>query len=289
MRIFILNESKMSLGGGWTFIRNFTKGVKQSKLNMSIVPTWQEADIVFVPSASMVTRDTANIIKGAGKKMVVRLDNIPRNSRNRGAGTTRLYDITQLADKVIYQSLWSRNYLMPFLGKYGEIIYNGVDTDIYKKDGDWENFGNYHVTYLYSRYSRDETKLWEVAWYDYQMVHRLAKENGISTKLVIVGRFSEDLIKYDFDFYNGEHFQYLGVVDNDEKMARIMRGCDILLAPYYNDCYSNTMQEAMACGLTIEVNETGGNQELKRNGAIPLKTMVTNYYNSFHELLQTTT
>ena len=36
------------------------------------------------------------------KPVVVRVDNIPRNSRNRNTGTSRLRDFTMLADKVVY-------------------------------------------------------------------------------------------------------------------------------------------------------------------------------------------
>lgn len=284
MKIYILNESKQSLGGGWSFIRNFKKGL-QGREDVMLVSDWRDADIVFIPAATMTSRDTVSIVHGAGKKIVLRLDNIPRNSRNRGTGTSRLYDITQIADKVIYQSMWARDYLMPFLGKWGPVVYNGVDTEIFNKEGEWVNFGDYSQVVLYSRYNRDETKGWERAWYEYQLIHR----QDPNTLLVLLGRFSEELVAYNFDFYNNETVKYLGVEESPEKIASIMRGCDILLAPYFNDCYSNTIQEAMACGLELRVDLSGGTSELLSNKVITLETMVTNYVKEFDVLLQSTT
>lgn len=278
MKIHILNESKQSLGGGWTFIRNFKAGLPKSEI---LVDDWRNADIVFIPSPTMTSRDTVIIIKGAGKKIVVRLDNIPRNSRNRGAGTSRLYDITRMADKVIYQSLWARNYLMPFVDRWGPVVYNGVDTTVFNNDGEKDNFGPYDPIVLYSRYSRDETKGWERAWYEFQMIHRRQPK----ALFIIMGRFSEEVIKNKFDFYNHEKILYLDVIDNPEKIARVMRGCNILLAPYFNDCYSNTIQEALACGLEVRVDMSGGTPELLKNGVITIEEMVTNYLKEFNELL----
>lgn len=281
MKVNILNESKQSLGGGWSFIRNFEKGVKEAE-DIELVENWQDSDVVLIPSASMVMRDTVGIIKSAGKPVVLRLDNIPRNSRNRGAGTSRLYDIAQMADKVIYQSKWARDYLMPFLEKYGMVIYNGVDTEIFNKDGAWIDFQNNDgKIYLYSRYNRDETKGWERAWYQYQMIHRADPKS----KLIIVGQFSDEIRAYNFDFYNGENFEYRGVIDDPMEMANIIRGCDVLLAPYYNDAYSNTIQEALACGLEVQVDMSGGTPELLENGVITLEEMVENYREALDELV----
>lgn len=282
MKIAILNESKQGLGGGWSFIRNFTKDLNKDKITGDI----DQGDIFLIPSASMVSRDLVEKVKAKNKKVVLRIDNIPRNSRNRGTGTSRLYDIAQLADGVIYQSEWARDYVMPFIGKYGKIIYNGIDTTIFNtSDETKKDFGFYDNIYLYSRYNRDETKGWERAWYEYQMIHRTAKAKGESTKLVIVGRFSDELRQYNFDFYNGENIEYIGIAEDPKQMAQILRGCHVLLAPYFNDAYSNTIQEAMACGLRLQVEMSGGTPEIIKNGVIDSREMVNNYIAYFNELL----
>jgi glycosyltransferase involved in cell wall biosynthesis len=273
MKIAILNESKQGIGGGWSFIANLTKGLKEIGVFLSAP---DEADIVLIPSATMTSRDRVNELKAKGKKIVLRLDNIPRNSRNRGAGTTRLFDIAQVADKVIYQSRWAKEYLQPFLKRDGTIIYNGIDTNIFKPEGaakDFVHTRNLYPVYLYSRFNRDETKGWERAWYDFQMI---ARQNP-RAKLIIVGQFSDELKAYNFDFYNKEIIEYFGVVNTPEEMAKVYRGCHVLLAPYFNDCYSNTIQEAIACGLDIRAELSGGTPELLHNGVIDLKTMAQKY------------
>ena len=242
------------------------------------IVNWQEADVCLIPSASMISKELFYEIKEAGKKIVLRVDNIPRNSRNRGTGTSRLKMMADRSDLIIYQSQWSKDYVGYFLGKDGEVIYNGIDLGIFNDKGREEH---QIPTYLYSRFNRDETKRWEWAWYKYQLIHR----QSVDCQLLIVGRFSPEQIEYNFDFYNREHISYLGVVDNDEEMAKIYRRCDYLLATYSNDCYSNTYQEALACGVKLyEPDMSGGTPELIKNGALSCQSMVEKYLEVFDRL-----
>lgn len=282
MKVAILNDSKQDLGGGFSFIRNLEKGIGQlNDPEYQVVKDWTEADVCLIASPSMVLGDTVALAKGNEKKIVLRLDNVPRNSRNRGAGTTRLYSQAQLADAIVYQSEWARNYLMPFTGKFGEVVYNGVDTEIFNPDQAWKDFGLGKKCYLYSRYNRDETKGWERAWYDFEMIFRQDR----SSKLILVGRFSDEIIQYNFDFFQGEAIEYLGVIDDPIEMAKVMRGCEVLLAPYFNDCYSNTIQEAMSCGLEIRADMSGGTPELLHNGVRTLEQMALAYKEVFKNVL----
>ena len=291
MKIVIPNDSQQTIGGGWSFRNNLTKGVRKIG-SAEIVEKIEDADIVLIAGATMVSRDTVGMANALGKKIVLRIDNIPRNSRNRNTGTSRLRDFAAAAHAIVYQSQWAKNYIMPFVGKDGPIIYNGIDTNIFNEGiigagnvfipGDKHNFGG-DPTYLYSRYNRDETKRWEEAWYEYQMIQR----EQTKAKLVIVGNFSPEQIEYNFDFFFGEHFEYLGIADNEEEMAKIYRGCDYFLAVYYNDCYSNTYQEALACGCELwKPNLSGGTEELIRNGPIPLEKMTQDYLNLFEEVIK---
>lgn len=278
VRLAIPNDSSQQLGGGWTFRRNLIKGIKSK---CQVVDRIEDANIVLLTSATMITRDTVEKIKRLNKKFVLRIDNVPRNSRNRNTGASRLKDYAKLADKVVYQSNWAKDYLSPFVKKDGEVIYNGVDTDIFSKDGPRYDFKGEPV-FLYSRYNRDETKRWEEAWFKYQAIQR---ENP-SAKLVIVGNFSPEQIEYNFDFFMGENYEYRGIVTAQEEMAKILRGCDFLLATYYNDCYSNTYQEALACGVELfEPNMSGGTPELIKRGVISLELMADDYLKVFEEVI----
>jgi len=244
MKIALPSDSKQQLGGGFSFRRNFIKG-------LGCLPGYEycdrieDSDICLVASTSMVTRQTIDKIKGLGKKLVVRNNGVPRNSRNRNTGTSRLKEFNQKADGVIYQCKWAQEYLSDFIGREGVIIYNGVDTDIFKPEG--TKYSNKFTEesspiYLYSRFNRDETKNWQVAWYEYQMIQRENPKAG----LIILGNFSPEHQKFGFDFFQNERYVYLPPISSPEIMASVYRGSDFLLATYFADCFSNTYLEFLA-------------------------------------------
>lgn len=280
MKVALPCDSSQKLGGGFTFRRNLAKGLEQ--LGHEIIEDYRTADVAVIAGATMVNRSTMEDIKNRKIKLVTRLDNIPRNSRNRNTGTSRLRDFTLLADAVVYQSEWAKGYLMPFVKREGVVIYNGVDTSVFCKKGSRIDFRGEPV-YLYSRFNRDETKRWEEAWYEYQMIQR----RNPKAKLVIAGNFSPELIQYNFDFFMGENYEYVGVMESPERMAQIYRSCDYLLATYYNDCYSNTYCEAIACGCQLyRPDMSGGTPEVMEQGVISLEEMAKRYVEVFERVLK---
>lgn len=255
MKIHLPNQSGQSLGGGFTFRRTFEKFLLRAGHESVKV---EDADIVFVSGATMVTRDFVMEQKAKGKKIVLRVDNIPRNSRNRNTGTSRLHDFAQAADLVIYQSQWAKDFISPFLRKDGPVILNGADEDVFKPSGP-NRPADGEPQYLYCQFNRDETKQWHVAWYDYIQIQRRHPK----AHLWIAGNFSPELQQYKFDFFMGERVEYLGVISEPEEMAEIYRGTNRLLIPYYNDACSQTLIEARCCGVYIEnANLTGGTPEI---------------------------
>lgn len=245
MKIFIPQKAEEGLGGGWTFTRNIKKALRSS---VEFVNDVKSCDLYFIPGATMSTREEVSDAKKSGRKIVLRIDNIPRNSRNRNTGTSRLYDFAQMADEVIYQSEWAREWIIPFIKKHGEVILNGTDTDIFKKEGDkYEKNGD--PQYLYSRYNRDETKGWEKAWCSFQRIYFQFPK----IHLWIVGQFSPEQKEYNFDLFGGaeKKYKYWGVIENPVEMAKIYRSADYLFVPYSMDACSNVIVEARMCGLEI--------------------------------------
>ncbi len=288
MKIALLNDSKQGLGGAWSFMSNISKGLKA--LGHEVVDNAFNADIALISGATMVSRDTVRNLKDRGVKLVTRIDNVPRNSNNRNTGTSRLKDYATWADEVVYQCEWAKDYLSYFLEKEGVIVYNSVDEEIFKPEGPslGYNADGSSPIYLYSRFSRDETKRYEEAWYEYQLIH---KKNP-NAKLVLIGKFSPEHQKYNFDFFRGEKYEIPRIIDNPEEMARVYRGCDYLMAPYFNDCYSNTYLEALMCGVELYgVNMSGGTSELIENfnkgrEFNSLKRMTEDYVRVFERLLK---
>lgn len=257
------------MGGGWSFARHIVKAFGQT--------SYEEADIFFIVSPSMVQR--ADVIKAFddGKKIVLRIDNAVRNSRNRNTGMTRMWDMAQMADLIIFQSQWAKDFLAPFLNRGspkwvdGQVILNGVDTSVFTSDNKGAD-----GSYLYVRSSRDEGKGWINAWYWF------VNNPGY---LEIVGKFSSDNLEYNFDFFNHEQFRFMGEQQN---MADIYRRNKHFLYSYWFDACSNTLLEARASGCEIiDVHgalQTGGAPEIMACEDISLDRMVKQYENAL-ELL----
>lgn len=265
MKIFIPNYQPERIGGGWTWTRYFVDFFGQS--------SYQDADIYLIPSASMVSRDEVIQAKRDGKKIVLRTDNVIRNSRNRNTGMTRMKDFCELADLVIYQSEWAKKFLMPFTNKDGVVILNGVDTAKYS-----ENTGVNRPddSYLYVRSSRDEGKQWIMAWYWF------VNNPG---HLEIVGKFSHENLEYNFDFYNNERYRFMGEQSN---MPDVYKRNKYFLYTYLNDCCSNTLLEARASGCEIidvfGMLQTGGAPEIMACEDISLERMCNEYREALEQL-----
>lgn len=255
MKIHIANDSRQTHGGGWSFIDYFTKGIQTVDYN--------SADIVFIPSASMIRPEVAEQAKADGKKVVLRVDNALKHSRNGGKGMARMQRIANIADLVIYQCKWAKEYLHEYLNEpRSRVIYNGIDLDIFKPEGTHTFVGE--PIYLYSSAAKNETKRWEWAWWRYQQYY---KEQPHAT-LLITGNVSTPVRENNFDFFNGENYHYLGMIADKHKMAEIYRSCNYLFAVYENDCYSNTYLEALACGVKlVDIHMSGGTPELLDNWA----------------------
>lgn len=253
MKVYFANSSKQAIGGGWSFLANIKKGMPDN-----VTEDYAEATHYFISGATMVGRDEVSQAKKDGKKIILRIDNAVRNSRNRNTGMSRMYDFAQMADQVIYQSNWALNYLFPFLKVDGAVILNGVDQDIFNRTGR----GHVGANFLYSRFNRDETKNWEMARYVFSQATRAEK----LAKLKIVGQFSQELINGNFDFYDGEDYEYLGIISDPKNMAKIYKNTNQLIYTYFNDCMSNTLIEALCCGCEVydkyNMSMTGGTPEI---------------------------
>lgn len=283
MKIFLASQSKQKIGGGWTFLNNFEKYAKRKGVEIkdgSEIPN--KDTIVLISGATMVERELMQAIKSAGCKIVLRVDGIPRNSRNRNTGTSRLFEFAQMADLVIYQSQWAKDYIKPFLKKDGPVIINGADTEIFNPDGPRQPQEG-KPQYIYTRYRRDEDKRWQQAWYEYTMIHR----NWPNAHIWIIGNFSPEQQQYNFDFFMGEKYRYVGVLEDPKDMAEYLRGAECLLMPSFNDPCSQALIEARQCGVpNIRYDHSGGTDEIMSTPLEELTAdrMVDRYLEEFSKL-----
>lgn len=253
MSIHIANYQPDKLGGGWSFANNFIKGLDGQTV-------YEDADVYFICGPTMVSYDDVNKAKQDGKKIVLRLDNIVRNSRNRNTGMSRMKYFADKADLVIYQSGFAQDLLMPFVQRSGPIILNGCDTSTFNPRGRQELV---EARYIYSRVNRDETKNWEMARLVFQQESLRRDGKAI---LNLVGQFSPELVEYNFDFYHDEAYKYWGVVSDPNLMAAIYKNSDYLIYTFWNDACSNTLIEAICSGCEVldpyNMADTGGAGEI---------------------------
>lgn len=256
MRTHLLNYQPDRTGGGWTAARYLYSGLD--------CVDYESADTVLICGPTMASHDDVLRAKQDGKKVVLRVDNAVRDSRNRGTGMSRLKAFCEAADLVIYQSEWAKRFLYPFTKVDGAVILNGVDTSRFRSDNKGED-----DSYLYVRSSRDEGKQWIMAWYWF------VNNPGV---LEIVGRFSSENLDYGFDFFNGEKFRFMGEQTN---MADIFRRNKYFLYTYLNDACSNTLLEARASGCEIVdvygMLQTGGAPEIMACKDISIERMLMEY------------
>lgn len=279
MKLYIPNISKQAVGGGWTFLRNLREALK---LDAHFVGTVDECDIMFIFGVTVTDMSEVLKAKGLGKKIVLRVDNVPRKSRNRRCTPhERMKEIADLADVVVYQSEWCKKYAEILCGD-GPIIYNGVDKKIFypsekTKDKD---------LYFFAYHGKSELKCFWQAHYHYQMIHR-ENSNAEFWFIYDFGRDLDELSKANYDFWNGEKYRHMDMIDDPTSFANVLRQCKALVYPSVADAAPNIVLEARACGLdVIGASDIGGTKELlKPELDISLERMGREYLSLFKLLL----
>lgn len=272
MRIYLANYEPDRRGGGWTQARYLFEG-------LNCTTDYDSADIYLITGPTMANYDQVERAKQDGKKIVLRADNAVRDSRNRGTGMTRMKTFADMADLIIYQSKWARDFLMPYTKKDGVVILNGVSSARFYPI-EYSPIDNESPpqsdSYLYVRSSRDEGKQWLMAWYWF--IQHFAKNPR--SHLTIVGRFSSENTDWNFDFYNNERYRFEGEL-SAQNMSIAYQTHKYFLYTYLNDACSNTLLEARASGCEIVdvygMLQTGGAPEIMASKDISVERMIIEY------------
>ncbi len=244
------HASSKNTGGGSTFVRNLKDGVSD---DIQFVNSLDEAQILFIPGVTLCSRPTFREAIAKEKLIVTRVDNIPEDHRNRGTGIPRLRDFAEQSHFVIFQSEWSKHVVGQITGEKGVVIYNGVDTKIFYPD---ESQREDKPTFIYVKHSRNECKRFQeaqVLFREYARSHE--------AKLIVVGKFSDDIVRYNLGFYDGEDVEFLGIL-NHLQLAEQYRRAHALIFPSFGDSCPNVVLEAMASGCRVLHHPWGGTAEL---------------------------
>lgn len=262
MKIHIPYASNQQIGGGYTFYRNFLTALTKVKDHgLEIVDEPEQHDVLFAFAPTTVSGETIERSKKAGAKFILRMDGVPEDNRNSGKGTRRLVEYALKADVVIFQSYFVEQTVGRILRDNGlrcptVIVPNGVDTEIFSTEGDRVNLEG-HPKILHMAYRKDNNKRYEevLAMYrEFWTYHKTAN-------LVLLGRYPTEWTDYNMGFFNGEKYQRLGVLQEEERKAAFIRSCDVMFYPSFADPAPNVVLEAMACGIPIVYNRYGGVSE----------------------------
>lgn len=167
----------------------------------------------------------------------------------------RLAKVNTLAHTTIFQSEFSRwvtTIKYPLVKVEGPTIFNPVDTKLFSPTGSKVNLPS-GVKICGAAWSTNCMKgLWQMP---------LLAENNPDIQFVVCGKHSP--------FPNLPNLQIMGPVTR-EKMAAVMRSCDLFLNLSLNDPCPNVVIEALSSGLPVLYINSGGTPELVGNAGIAL-------------------
>lgn len=210
-------------------------------------------------------------MKARGTVIVHRLD-------GRARALVKVYDndevnrrINRLADWTVFQARYVREHTVNECGtifgveapivqnpQRASLIYNGVDRSVFSDTGPIEPLAG-EVRVLHVAFSMGTRK----GVPDLYKAANLLKNNP-AIRFYTIGRQNLDLTHGPL-LANLPNVTHLGVIVDRERLASIMRSCDVLFFPSYGDYCPNTVLEGMSCGLPVWYHDSGGTPELVRD------------------------
>ncbi|WP_298528011.1 glycosyltransferase family 4 protein [uncultured Christiangramia sp.] len=201
------------------------------------------------------------MVKNNGQPYVISVDHNPRplngfplNKRMKNKLKGRLN--SKYIDRFIGVSKYTRNHI---LNDYGhglrsktEVIYNGIDTDVYKKRAE-ENFGKFIVA-SHLRPSKGIQDL----------IHAVAIlptefKNLIEIDIFGEGPMEEELKEMVKNRNLIEHFNFKG---SSPDLPDLFQHYFYMLQPTYMECFSLSILESLASNVPVITTPVGGNTEV---------------------------
>ncbi len=247
MKIYLSRKPAKIGGGSNSFVWNFTRWAKKN--SHKIVRKIESADKAII-IANIGEIEDIKRAKSKGVRIIHRIDEYfeQHESDYRREKHEKIKEINQYADITVFQSEFVLNNASPFLKpKNYKIILNGADPELFNpgpSGQEREYIG--HITW-----SIGESKHLEI-------LHERIRKSTSETFL-LVGRHQES----DFNF-NMENVILSGAKAR-KKLPRLMRKMKMLYHPAENDPCSNTVIEAILCGVPVCYNIPGGTEEIVRD------------------------
>ena len=189
-----------------------------------------------------------------GPVLVHRVDGVPELTRgHRTAADGVQPAVNRLADHTIFQSQFCRTSFLEYGGdpsKRSSVVNNGVDPDIFFPARNAPSTERV-LRLVAASWSPNRRK-------GFATLASLSKVPR--TQVVFAGNWCPEV--------DPERVELAGVLRSHE-LAELMRTAHALVHAAWNEPCSNTIVEAMACGLPVVYRDSGGNAELVGECGVP--------------------
>jgi len=205
INLFAGNQIGDRIGGGYTFFRNFRKGLEQLGHQISD----KNYDISMLCGPTLAPREQWE--SALGKPRILRLDGIPEDFRNRGTAWSRMKQYSKEADLIIFQSNFSKNTVGNVIGRSGSVIRNGVDTSIFAPTGKREDkFGDPSLAFIL--YRQDPCKRF------HEVIDRFRqfKIQNPKATMTFIGDFPKSQV-----LWNGKTYDFVSYGVEEETEERV--------------------------------------------------------------------
>jgi len=248
MKINILHEF---IDGAWGGGNQFLKGLRNYFISNNVyIDDYHNADVILVNSKDKL--DLAYSIKNSfNKKIVHRIDGIFGIYRNDPQLDKLVHNFAnQVSDGVIYQSVWSRDrHQERGLNKqeHEVVIYNAANPNIFNTNYDKQH--NKKIKLITTSWSPNWGKGFKTLQY-------------LDTNL--------NFNKYDYEFVGQSPIRFKNIKMTNalpqEELVKKLQNSDIFFTATENDTCSNSLLEALSCGLPTIGFNSGGTPEIISNG-----------------------
>ena len=256
------------IGGGASFRLKFEQGLHARGVGVTHDLS-ERSDAVLVIAG---TKDLLRLRKARqrGAKIVQRLDGINWVHRKRNTGLKHFlraeygnlilsFIRRNLADRVIYQSLFSQNWWESLYGKTpvpATVIHNGVDLGAYSAQGETPPAPPYRLLLVEGSLGGG----YEMGLDNAVSLAENLKHSGLPVELVVVGQISDEH-RARVESQTGASIQWLGAIPR-ERIPGIMRSAHLFFSADLHPACPNAVIEALACGLPVVAFDTGAVREL---------------------------
>ncbi len=259
---------KLGLGGPASFQASMLRVLDERGISVTHDPLDPAISAILLIGGTKQMKDVYRAQK-TGVRVVQRLNGMNWVHRKKFTGirhfikaeygNLKLSSIRRTADRVIYQSEFSRgwwNRVYRPISAPDTVIHNGVDLDLFSP-------GISHLPEDHFRILLVEGHLG--GGYEQglltaiQLVRLLNQRMEKRTELMVAGDVPEALRRQSETL--GEKINWCGVVKH-EKIPEILRSAHMLFSADINAACPNSVIEAMACGLPVIAFDTGAMREM---------------------------